>query len=400
MSSGSFTIAAAHVIADQGTLSPGVVEVERGRIVSVRRGRPRRGVQIHRGILAPGLIDLQINGFAGVDFATVRDRGALERVSSVLLATGVTAYLPTLITGPPEQLRGALRWWHDAARDGSGPSARAGPRVLGLHVEGPFLSPAYAGAHPAEHLRPPDAGELERMLDGAGGLVKLLTLAPELPGADRLIALARRRRVLVSAGHTDATYEQARAAFRAGLRMVTHLFNAMRPMHHREPGIVGAALEDDRVTAGLIADMVHVHPAMVKMAIERKGWKRVALVTDAVAAAGEADDRRRIRSSVLAGRAVSVSDAPRLPTGTLAGSLLTLAAAVRNVTSLGVPLRDAVLMASAVPASLLGRSDLGRIVPGARADLVLFDRSLRVRAVYVAGVPAAGGGGIAARTTE
>jgi N-acetylglucosamine-6-phosphate deacetylase len=182
--------------------------------------------------------------------------------------------------------------------------------------------------------------------------------------------------------------------------MVTHLFNAMRPVHHREPGIVGAALEEERVTAGLIADLVHLHPSIVRMVIVRKGWNRVALVTDAVAAAGEADDRRRVRSTVLAGRAVSISDAPRLPSGILAGSLLTLNAAVRNVRSLGVPLREAVLMASAVPASLLGRADLGRIAPGARADLVLFDRSLRARAVYVAGALAAGGGGIPARATE
>lgn len=393
MSSGSFVIAAARVIAEHGDLTPGIVGVERGRVAWVRGGRPPRTTRTHPGILAPGLIDLQINGFAGVDFATVRDRGALERASSSLLATGVTAYLPTLITGPLERLGEALRWWRDAAR------ARGGPRVLGVHLEGPFLSPAFPGAHPAEHLRPPDAGELERLLDEAEGAVRLLTLAPELPAADRLIALARRRRVLVSAGHTDATYEQAREAFRAGVRLVTHLFNAMRPLHHREPGIAGAALEEGRVAAGLIADMVHLHPSIVRMVIDRKGWQRIALVTDAVAAAGAADSGRGTRQSVLAGRALSVSDAPRLPSGTLAGSVLTLDRAVRNVVKLGVPMREAILMASAVPARLLGRTDLGRIAPGARADLVLFDPLLRPRTVYVAGLRAEGGG-IAARATE
>ncbi|HEU5299372.1 MAG TPA: N-acetylglucosamine-6-phosphate deacetylase [bacterium] len=394
MSSGSFSIAAAQVIAEQGTLSPGVVDVEGGRIVRVRRGRPPRAVRLHPGILAPGLIDLQINGCAGVDFATVRDAASLERVRSFLLGTGVTAYLPTLISAPPALLRERLRWWRDAARGGGG------PRILGVHVEGPYLSAAFAGAHPPEHLRPPDARELAAVLDEAPGLVRLLTLAPELPGADALIDLARRRRILVSAGHTDATYDQARGAFRAGVRMVTHLFNAMRPLHHREPGIVGAALEDGRVTAGLIADLVHVHPAVLKMVIGRKGWSRVALVTDAVAAAGEEAGPGTIRTSSLAGRTVTVSDAPRLASGALAGSLLTLDQAVRNVAALGVPQREAILMASAVPAALLGRSDLGRIAPGARADLVLFDRSLRVRAVYAGGVPVRAGGGIAAHPTE
>jgi len=380
MSSGSFVISADRVIAEQGDLTPGSVEITRGRITGVRGGRPPRGTPVERGLLAPGLIDLQINGCAGVDFATLADPGALEPARRFLLASGVTAFLPTLITTPLPVLRRALRRWQEIARSGGA------PRVPGVHVEGPYLSPAFAGAHPREHLRQPDCAEFLRLLQEAPGLVRLFTLAPELPGADAVIRAARARRIVLSAGHSAATFAQALQAFRAGVRMVTHLFNAMRPFHHREPGLVGAVLADHGVTAGLIADLIHVHPAVVRMAIATKTWSRLALVTDAVAAAGqEAGPGRPAGASSLAGQPITVSDAPRLPSGTLAGSLLTLDRAIRNVVSLGVPVREAVLMASTVPASLLGRRDLGRIAVGARADLVLFDRRLRVRSVFVGG---------------
>ena len=346
-------------------------------------------------MLVPGLIDLQINGCAGVDFATLGDPAGLDRVHRFLLGTGVTGYLPTLISTPLPQLRETLRRWQEAARRRESAPAKGLPRILGVHVEGPYLNPAFAGAHPKQHLRSPDAAEFAGILDEVPGIVKLVTLAPELPGAEALIEAARRRRIVVSAGHTNATFEQARQAFRSGVRMVTHLFNAMRPLHHREPGIVGASLLDDRVVAGLIADLVHLHPAVVRMVIERKGWKRTALVTDAAAAAGQPAG-----PSSLAGQALTVSDAPRLPSGTLAGSLLTLDQAIRNLMAIGVPVREAVLMASAVPAAVLRRPDLGRIAVGGRADLVLFDRSMRVRTVYASGTPVFTRGGIAPPATE
>ena len=343
-------------------------------------------------MLVPGLIDLQINGCAGVDFATLGDPAGLDRVHRFLLGTGVTGYLPTLISTPLPQLRAALHRWQGEARAAG---ASGAPRILGVHAEGPYLNPAFAGAHPKQDLRSPDAAEFTGILDEVPGLVKLVTLAPELPGAAPLIEAARRRRIVVSAGHTDATFDQAVKAFRSGVRMVTHIFNAMRPLHHREPGIVGAALLDDQVTVGLIADLVHLHPVVVRMVIERKGWKRTALVTDAAAAAGQ------LRGpSSLAGQTLTISDAPRLPSGTLAGSLLTLDQAIRNLMAIGVPVREAVLMASAVPATVLRRPDLGRIAVGARADLVLFDRSMRVRTVYASGTPVFTRGGILPPATE
>lgn len=369
----SLVIAADRIIAPGRDLSPGVVEIQGGRIVRVREGRTKRA-DIKGAVLAPGLIDLQINGTAGVDFATCESASDLERAHRLLLSTGVTAYLPTLISSPLVQLRAALVYWRkfkDAAQ---------APRILGVHLEGPYLSDKYAGAHILDHLRAPNSEEFASLLDMAPDLVRLVTLAPELSGAARLIKAAMKRSAVVSAGHTAATYDQAHSSFAAGVSMVTHLFNAMRPMHHREPGIAGAALADDRIVTSLIVDLVHLHPSMIRMTLALKGFRRVALVTDAIAAAGT-----RNRAAHLGGRALAVSDAPRLPGGILAGSLLTLDQAVRNVASLGVPLREAVLMASEVPATVLRRRDLGRIAAGAHADLVMFDRALRVQHTYVDG---------------
>lgn len=372
-SSGSLVIAADRVITPTRDLTPGVVEIRGGRIARVRQGRAKRA-HVKGAVLAPGLIDLQINGAAGVDFATCEDEGDLQRAHRLLLSTGVTAYLPTLISSPLLQLRAALVHWRrfqDAAK---------APRILGVHLEGPYLSEKYAGAHDLDNLREPNSPEFTSLLDMAPGLVRFVTLAPELPGAARLIKAAVKRSVVVSAGHTAATYDQAKASFETGVSMVTHLFNAMRPVHHREPGIVGAALADDRIVTGLIADLVHVHASIIRMMLVLKSFRKVALVTDAVAAAGTTN-----RWGNLGGRALAVSDAPRLVGGTLAGSLLTLDQSIRNVVSLGVPLREAVLMAAEVPATVLRRRDLGRIAPRARADLVMFDRALRVRQVYVEG---------------
>ncbi|MBI2201475.1 MAG: N-acetylglucosamine-6-phosphate deacetylase [Armatimonadetes bacterium] len=370
-------IAADRVITPTGDLTPGVVEVRNGRIARVRKGRARRAhVTVRGAVLAPGLIDLQINGAAGIDFATCDSPRDLHRAHRFLLSTGVTAYLPTLISSPLVQLRAALVHWQRFA------TVAQAPRVLGVHLEGPYLNGTFAGAHDLDYLRTPDLEEFTSILDMAPGLIRLVTMAPELDGAAGLIKAAMVRKVTVSAGHTAATYEQAQAAFEAGVSMITHVFNAMRPMHHREPGIAGAALADEKIITGLIADLVHLHPAVMRMVLDLKGVKRVALVTDAVAAVGT-----RGRSSRLGGRELVVSDAPRLPGGRLAGSILTLDQAIRNLVSLGIRSRDAILMASEVPASVLRRRDLGRIAAGARADLVIFDRRLRVRAVYVGGRP-------------
>src|SRR2546427_7090295 len=367
-------ITAGRIITPSGDLTPGSVEIDGGRIVSVRTGAaPGADLSAADGVLAPGFIDLQINGAAGVDFLSHVTDVAVTRVRRYLASTGVTAFLPTLITSPSSRLERALRSWQRLIAQ---PGA---PRILGIHLEGPYLNRQFKGAHPPRYLRAPDARHAAALLDAAPGAVRLVTLAPELPGAAGVIRVLRERGCVVAAGHTAATYEQAQAAFGAGVTLVTHLFNAMRPVHHRDPGIVVAALEHPQVSVSLIADFIHVHPAVVALAV-RLARERVALITDAIAAAGASQ-----RVTRLGTRTVRVTDVPRLSDGTVAGSMLSMDAAVRHVVSMGLSVRDAVLMASSIPARVLDRDDLGRIEVGKSADLVVLTRELRVHAVYAAG---------------
>jgi len=322
------------------------------------------------GIAAPGFVDLQVNGFAGVDFLEA-DAAGYERAGAALLETGVTAYLPTLITSPEARLLDAL-----AAVP---PTGVPGPRILGVHVEGPFLSPARLGAHPPEWRRDPDLTLAERLL--AAGPVALMTVAPELDGAAELITLLRDKGVAVSCGHTDATAAQAHAAFDLGARAATHLFNAMRPLGHRDPGIVGATLARDDVVAMVIVDGVHLAPEVVQL-VWRAAAGRVALVTDAIAAAGIGDG-----TFALGQVEVEVHDgvATRTEDGVLAGSVVTMIEAVRNLHALGAPLPRALAAASSVPARVLGAGRVGRIERGAPADLVVLDEGLEITRVLVGG---------------
>ncbi len=344
-------------------LVPGDVEVADGAVVEY--GLPSAN---GRGIAVPGFIDLQVNGFGGVDFLDA-DRGGYRLAGEALLETGVTAYLPTLITAAEEDLVAALA---EVPRDGDG------PRVPGVHLEGPFLAPARMGTHPAEARRDPDRELLERLLDA--GPVRLVTLAPELPGADDLIDLLQTRGVVVSCGHSDATADEANAAFDRGVRTVTHLFNAMRPFRHRDPGIIGAALARDDVVVQIILDGVHLAPETAKV-VWRAAARRIALVTDAIAGAGMIDG-----SYSLGGFDVDVRDGVVSgPAGVLAGSALTMIEAVRNLHALGVSLGEAVEAASATPATVLGVRSLGRVGRGLSADIVVLDDNLEIERVLVGG---------------
>jgi N-acetylglucosamine-6-phosphate deacetylase len=346
-----------------GTLVPGDVEVEDGRLAAF--GVPSAN---GRGIAVPGFVDLQVNGFAGVDFLGA-DAAAYARAGEALLETGVTAYLAAFITSPEDVLVEALRGL---------PAESTGPRVLGAHVEGPFLSARRLGTHPPEARRDPDPALLARILDA--GRVRLVTLAPELPGALGLVDQLVGRGVVVSCGHSDASAVQAEAAFARGAGAVTHLFNAMRPFSHRDPGIAGAALTHPGVTVQLIVDGVHLAREAVLLAWgSARG--RVALVTDAVAGAGLGDG-----SYALGDVPIEVENGVvRREDGVLAGSALTMIEAIRNVHRLGVPLEEAVLAASVVPARLLGEPELGRLEVGLPADVVVLDDSLQIVRTIVAG---------------
>jgi len=346
-----------------GVFVKGDVEIVDGRIA--RWGLASPG---GRGLAVPGFIDLQVNGFGGVDFLDADAAGYL-RAGEALLETGVTAYLPTLITSPEETLLAALA---------EVPAGEAHPHILGVHLEGPFLSPRRLGTHVGSARRDPDLALLERLLDG--GPVRLMTLAPELPGASELIARLLERGVTVSLGHSDATAEQAEAAFDQGVGTVTHLFNAMRPFKHRDPGIVGAALARDDVIVQLILDGVHLAPETVKVAW-RAAPGRVALVTDAITAAGASEGAYSFGSFDVQVRDGTV----RGPDGVLAGSVLTMIDAVRNFHELGVPLAGAVEAATAVPARTLGLTDLGRLDVGLPADLLVIDDAVTIQRVLVGG---------------
>jgi N-acetylglucosamine-6-phosphate deacetylase len=346
-----------------GVLVPGDLELADGRVAGHGLASANG-----RGIAAPGFVDLQVNGFGGVDLLGAGADG-FRRAGEALLETGVTAYLPTFITAPEEQLRAALA---------AVPAGAPGPKILGVHLEGPFLSPARLGAHPPSFRRDPDAALLGRLLDA--GPVRLVTLAPELPGAGALIDLLIERGVTISAGHSDATSEEASAAFDRGIHTVTHLFNAMRPFRHRDPGLAGAALVRDDVVVQIILDGIHLASDTARL-VWRAAAGRVALVTDATAGAGRSDGAYSVGGvDVVIRHGVA-----RRPEGVLAGSALTMIEAVRNLHALGVPLADALGAATAVPARVLGTPAAGRLTPGIAADIVVLTDTLEIERVLVAG---------------
>jgi N-acetylglucosamine-6-phosphate deacetylase len=346
-----------------GTLMPGDVGVADGRIATV-------GVNSAsgRGVASPGFVDLQVNGFAGVDFFAA-DGDGYGHAGASLLECGVTAYQPTFITSPEEELLEAIA---RVPRNGSA------PRILGAHLEGPFIAPERLGTHPAESRRDPDRALLERLL--AAGHVSHVTLAPELPGAFELIDLLHERGVTVSCGHSNATAAEARAAFARGAKTVTHIFNAMRPFSAREPGLAGAALVSTDVAVQVILDRVHLADDTARLVWQAAGG-RVAIVTDAIAAARAGDG-----SYTLAGIDFEVEDGvARNAEEVLAGSTVCMIDAVRNLVALGAPLAKALSAASEVPARIAGRRDVGRLAPGAPADVVVLDDSLEIQRVLVAG---------------
>ncbi|MEU4524704.1 N-acetylglucosamine-6-phosphate deacetylase [Amycolatopsis sp. NPDC024027] len=346
-----------------GVYRRGDVDVDRenGRVSAV--GLPGAGT----GLAVPGLVDLQVNGFAGVDFLNA-DVDGYARAGGELARTGVLAYQPTLITSRPEQTVEAIE---TAAKAQAAPG---GARILGVHLEGPFLSLARPGTHPVDLLRAPDVELLKRLL--TAGPVTQVTLAPELPGALEVVGACVQAGVLVACGHSDATAAEAHAAFDRGARSVTHLFDAMRPFTHRDPGIAGAALTRDDVIVGLIADPSHLAPETIQLAFHA-ARDRVVLVTDALAAGGCPDGHYRlgdVEFTVSGGTA-------RRADGTLVGTTITLLDAIRDACAAGIPLEAAVNAATRTPAELFPRSGLGLLRPGDCADVVVLDDSLALRTV-------------------
>jgi N-acetylglucosamine-6-phosphate deacetylase len=349
-----------------GVAVAGDVEVHDGRVARLAVSPPGRG-----GLALPGFVDLQVNGFAGVDFLTA-EPDDYASAGTALAGAGVTAFQPTLISSPPETLRAALERGRTAAE-------RSPIRLLGFHLEGPFLSVDRRGAHPVEHLRDPDPALAEELL--SAGPVTAMTLAPELPGGLELVERLAARGVQVRIGHTDATALTAHAAFDRGAAAITHIHNAHRPFAARDPGPAGAALARDDVAITAIVDGVHLAPETVAV-VRRSAGARLCLVSDAVTAAGLGDGRFE-----LGERQIEVRDGrSTLADGTLAGSVGALDRSLRLLVENGATLAEGAHAVSRAPALMAGHPELGLLEPGAPADIAILDDDLRVTRTLVSGV--------------
>jgi N-acetylglucosamine-6-phosphate deacetylase len=371
-------IAAGAVALEQGVCRPGWVETGGGQIHACGVGSPPRpaDVDIPDALVVPGFVEMHAHGGYGASY-TDGDTADILRAATFHRRHGTTTTLASLVTAPPAELLAAVGVLAESVRAGT---------VAGIHLEGPWLSAARCGAHAPGQLRDPEPAEIDALLTAGSGAIRMVTLAPERPGSDEAITRFIDAGVVVAVGHTDATYEQTRHAVELGATVGTHLFNAMRPVHHREPGPALALLEDSRVTVELIADGVHVHPAVLRATIEAAGAERVALVTDATAAAGLGDGEFRLGTVQID----VVEQVARVRgTSTIAGSTATMDQLFRAAVGLGsqgdLALAAAVQMTSTTPAIALGLDRVGSLRAGADANLVVLDRDLQVTGVMAGG---------------
>lgn len=384
----TIAIYASRVLTPQDELNDTVILVEDGRIVALGH---RDEVSVPEGTLdyvaggmtvVPGFVDIHIHGAGGHDVMEANAR-ALDRVTSTVARYGTTSMVATTVTAPVEDtcksLEGIARYIRKHTEESNG---RLGAEILGVHLEGPFISKAQRGVHPPEYLEEPSTQLLDKFLQAADGLVRMITMAPELPGGIGLVGHAVAAGLVVGMGHTDANYKQAREAIRAGARHAVHTYNAMRPFTHRDPGVIAAVMTEPDVTAEIISDLVHVQGPAIQVLLGVKGFDTVLAVSDGIAATGMPDGNYRLGTFE-----VTVRDGIcRNAEGKLAGSTLTLDRALRNLVSLGVPLVDAVRMMTILPARRLGLAGKkGIVAVGADADLVVLTPDLHVAGVMTRG---------------
>ena len=362
-----------------------VVSVENGSVVNVAsrneaQALPNKGgIDFGDCVIVPGFVDVHIHG--GVNCDVMRGSDAeMKKFETFLTRHGVTSYFPTTVTASLDVTLTALE--RLAGRiEGAEKNSSGGARPLGIHLEGPFLSHVRRGVHPPSDLIPPSVGVFDKLWQAARGQVRMMTIAPELDGANEVIAEATKRGVCVSIGHSDADLEQARRGIKAGARHATHTFNAMRPLDHRKPGILGEVLTNKQLSADVIADGIHVDPTVIDLLFRAKGIENFVLITDAISATGMPDGRYQLGTLE-----VELKDGRCLRDGNLAGSALTMDRAVRNVMKFaGLDLQQAVRAASMNPAKVVGIKK-GTIEPGADADFVVLTPSGEVRATIVRGV--------------
>ena len=364
------------MVTPDGVLQPGWIRLDAGKIAAVGSASdPGPGGDVFDlggAWVLPGFVDMHVHGGGGAAY-TSGDPGEARAAAAFHRSHGTTTTLASLVTAEVDELERAVH--------GLAPLVAEGV-LAGLHLEGPYLSPRHRGAHDGALLRTPDAGELDRLLAAGDGTVRMVTLAPELPGGLELVRRTVAAGAVAAVGHTDATYEQARSAFAAGARVATHLYNAMRALGHRDPGPVAAALEDERVTIELINDGVHLHDAVAALAVRTAGAGRTAFITDAMAAAGMPDGAYALGSLDVE---VRHGEARLAGGGSIAGSTLTMDVALRRaVQVLGLPIADAARAAATTPARVLGLRT-GALEAGLDADLVVLDDELQLTAVMVRG---------------
>jgi N-acetylglucosamine-6-phosphate deacetylase len=366
------------VITPNEEIADGLVTIEAGKISQVGRwaeDRCERLLDFRGFYVAPGLVDIHVHGGGGHG---AMDPEGIGGLSEFLARDGVTSYLPTTHTAPHELIVEAAKAIGRGVRGGV-----SGAIPLGIHMEGPHISPEMCGAQNADHVRPSDIDEIAEVIEASGGNLKIVTLAPEMEGGLDAIRWLASKGVVPAAGHTDATHDEMVAAIDAGLSHASHLFNRMRPFHHRNPGAAGAALADDRVTVELVADGFHLHPATLRIASRLKGPGKTVLVSDSIPPTGLPEgkyDFGGLRITVSGGRSL-------LESGRLAGSTITLGDAVRNMVRLaGSSVQEAVEMASTTPARIAGVSkSKGRLAPGMDADITILDEDLSPALTMVGG---------------
>lgn len=373
MAQTSLTLTGARVVTADG-VHEGWIRIDDGRVAELGTGDPGAGERHDVGgaLVAPGLVDTHVHGGKGHSFPGSSPEGVREIVE-FNRAAGVTSLVGGLVAASPEATLRQVETLAELCDEGE---------LAGIYLEGPFIARARCGAHDPDLLRDPDTAEFDAWLAAGRGHVRMITVAPELPGALDLIRAATSSGVVAAVGHTEADYEQTLAAVEAGATVATHLYNAMSPLKHREPGPIAALLGDERVTVELILDNVHVHPGAARLVFDAAGADRVSLVTDAMSATGLGDGEYtlgELRVRVHDGKAHVVE------TGAIASSTIVLPQAVRNAVALGVPAEDAIRSASSVPATALGLPGIGVVETGAHADLIVLNHDLSVADVMYRG---------------
>ncbi|MDF2713483.1 MAG: N-acetylglucosamine-6-phosphate deacetylase [Paenibacillus sp.] len=363
-------------------ISPAVIWIEDGRIKRIGSGSiadsERRADDTSMDgngmLLIPGMIDVHIHGASGFDMMDGTEE-SIQQVSRACAESGCTSFLATSVSSTMDDLLVMMR----SVKRVIGHERGAG--IAGIHLEGPYLNVKRKGMQNEKYLRHPDMDEMSLIYREAGDLIKMVTIAPELPGGMELISYLREQGTIIAVAHSDATYEEAKLAFAQGASHVTHCFNGMRPIHHRDPGLVVAAFEEEHVSLQAIVDHVHLHPAIIRLMHRIKGSQGMVLITDALQAMGLGDG-----SYTFGGHSVQVADGvARLADGTLASSTVTMNKALRYTVELGIPLTEAVRMASTTPADILGLADKGRIAQGCAADLVLLNEKFEVQWTMIKG---------------